>query len=158
ETTPVDPEGRPLVGTMASGVGELFATTEYPQPSTTIAIHGFAPSRPRRVTVTHVARELIGSVYLQGDEAGPLTIRLRPYGTITPRIIDEDGRPRGGLGLMSADGSNPKRPDEEGVLPGGDSGGIRIGRDGRFRVERLVPGLKYGGSGMQGSRYIGDLF
>jgi RNA polymerase sigma factor (sigma-70 family) len=159
EVTPVDPEGRPLAGTMAAGVGELFATTEYPQPSTTIAIHGLAPSRPRRVTVTHVARKLIGSVYLKGDEAGPLTIRLQPYGTIAGRIVDEDGRPRGGLGLMSAGGSNPKRPDEEGVLPGGNGGGIRIGRDGRFRVERLVPGLKYdGGASENGFMYIGDLF
>ena len=57
------------------------------------------PVEPRRVTVTHAGRKLIGSVYLKGDESGPLTIRLQPYGTITGRIVDEDGRPRGGLGL-----------------------------------------------------------
>ena len=99
---PVDPEGQPVAGTMAAGVSDLFSSTEYPQPSTTIEIHGLDPSQPRRVIVTHAGRKLIGSVYLKGDETGPLTIRLQPYGTITGRIVDDDGRPRGGLGIMSA--------------------------------------------------------
>ena len=92
------------------------------------------------MTVTHAGRKLIGSVYLKGDETGPLTLRLQPYGTITGRIVDDDGRPRGGLGLISTGGSRPDQPAEQGVLPGGNVGdGIRIGRDGRFRVEGLAP-------------------
>ena len=52
---------------------------------------------------------------------------------------------------MSAGGSRPERPAEQGILPGGNiGGGIRIGHDGRFRIEGLVPGLKYGGGAWAG--------
>jgi hypothetical protein len=87
-----------------------------------------------------------------------LTIQLQPYGTVTGRIVDEDGRPRGGLGITSVGGSMPARPAEQGILPGGNiGGGIRIGRDGRFRIEGLVPGLKYGAGASDGLAY-GELF
>jgi RNA polymerase sigma factor (sigma-70 family) len=156
--TPIDPEGRPVAGTVATGVSTI-TSTEYPQGSSTIEILGLDPSSPRRVTVAHRGRKLIGSVYLKGDEAGPLTIRLQPWGTIAGRIVDEDGRPRGGLGLMSAGGSRPERPAEQGILPGGNiGGGIRIGHDGLFRIEGLVPGLQYGGGAWAGFNDGGDLF
>ena len=157
--TPVDPEGRPVAGTTAAGVVDLHPTSEYPQESPTFEIHALDPSRPRRVTVAHAGRNLIGSVYLNGDEAGPLTIPLRPSGTIAGRIVDDDGRPRGGLGIISSGGSRPARPAEQGILPGGDvGGGIRVGRDGRFRIGGLVPGLKYGGGAGEGMHYHGELF
>jgi hypothetical protein len=157
--TVVDPEGKPIGGTKASGIGDLFSSTEYPQESPTIAIHALDPSRPRRVTITHADRKLIGSIYLEGDEPGPLTVRLQPWGTITGRIVDDDDKPRGGLALSSAGGSSPKRPDVQGILPGGNyNDGIRVGSDGRFRVEGLVPGLKYGASASERSRGIGELF
>ena len=47
------------------------------------------------------AQKLIGSVYLKGDEPGPLLIPLQPYGTVTGRIVDEEGRPRAGVGIMA---------------------------------------------------------
>ena len=102
------------------------------------------------MTITHAGRKLIGSIYLKGDETGPLTLRLQPYGTITGRIIDDDGQPSGGLRLFTTDGVWPPRPAEQGILPAGDNDGIHTGRDGRFRVEGLVPGLKYGGSAAEG--------
>ncbi len=111
---PVDPDGKPIAGTMAAGVSDLFSSTEYQQPSARIEIRGLDPSRPRRVTVTDAGRKLIGSVYLKGDEAGPMTLRLQPSGTITGRVVDEDGRPRGGLGIISAGGSLSDRPAETG--------------------------------------------
>jgi hypothetical protein len=88
-----------------------------------------------------------------------LKIQLQPYGTITGRVVDEDGRPRGGVRITSAGGSLPDRPTEEGILPGGDiGGGVRIGRDGRFRIQGLVPGLKYGAGASAGFTYLGELF
>jgi hypothetical protein len=89
-----------------------------------------------------------------------MTIRLQPHGTVTGRIIDEDGRPRGGLSVTSAGGSMPGRLAEHGILPGVNlGGGIRVGRDGRFRIEGLVPGLKYGaGASESVLNYLGELF
>ncbi len=157
--TVVDPEGNPIGGTRASGIGDLFSSTEYPQESPTIEIHALDPSKPRRVTITHAARKLIGSTYLRGDETGPLTLGLQSWGTITGRIVDDEGKPRGGLALSSIGGSFPKRPDVQGILPGGDvSGGIRLGSDGRFRVDGLVPSLMYGAWAESGLRVMGRLF
>ena len=129
------------------------------QESPTIEIHALDPSKPRRVIITHAGRKLIGSVYLKGDETGPLTVRLQPWGTITGRIVDDDGQPRGGLALdqhrrLAAEAARRARHPARRRL----SGGIRLGRDGRFRVEGLVPGLKYGASASERVRVIGELF
>ena len=134
----VDPEGRPIGGTRVKGVTDLHSNfLEYEQESPTIAIHALDPSKPRRVIVTHAGRRLIGTVYLKGNEAGPLTLRLQPWGTITGRVVDDEGQPRKGLEINSIDGS-----DVMGILPDD----VWVGGDGRFRVERLVPGLEYGAS------------
>ena len=68
---------------------------EYTQESPTIEIHALDPSKPRRVTITHAGRKLVGSVYLKGDETGPLTVRLQPWGTITGRSSTTTARPAG---------------------------------------------------------------
>ncbi len=155
---PVDPEGRPVAGTMAAGVSDLFPWSEHSQPSARVEVHGLAPGQPRRVTITHAGRKLIGSVYLKGDETGPLTLRLQPYGTITGRIIDDNGQPSGGLKVFSTSGVWPPPPAEQGILPVGNNDGIHTGGDGRFRVEGLVPGLKYGGTANEGGMYRGEVF
>ncbi len=147
---PVDPEGRPVAGTTASGVSDV--STEYPQATSTIEIHALDPSQPRRVIVTHAGRKLIGSVYLKGDETGPVDDPA-PAVWHDHRAHRRRGWPAAwtGLGIISAGGSMPERPAEQGILPGGNyGGGIRLGRDGRFRIEGLVPGLKYGATASEG--------
>ncbi len=159
EIRPVDPEGRPVAGTSATGIGDLFGSIPQDQPATTITIRALHPSHPRRVTVRHHGRKLIGSVYLRGDEAGPITLRLQPWGTITGRIVDDEGEPRPNVGIMSAGDPDPERPERQAILPGGDiGGGVRLGPDGRFRLEGLVPGLEYGGDAAQGVMLTGRLF
>ena len=152
--TVIDPDGKPIGGTKASGIGDLLSYREYEQASPKIEIHALDPSKPRRVTITHAERKLIGSIYLKGDESGPLTVRLQPWGTIAGRVIDDEGKPRRGLRLNSLGGAYPGRPDEQGVLPGS----IRIGSDGRFRIESLVPGLKYGANAVGGAMGRGAVF
>jgi RNA polymerase sigma factor (sigma-70 family) len=134
--TAVDPEGRPIGGTKATGLTDLLGSGPYEQVSPTFEVRALDPSRPRRVTVSHAGRKLAGSIDLKGGETGPMTVRLQPWGTITGRIVDDDGQPRGGLELF----------------------GIRIGRDGRFRIEGLVPGRKYEASAVEGFRGIGKVF
>jgi hypothetical protein len=140
----VGPDGKPIGGTKATGLSDLHRTAEYEIESSTVEIHGLDSSGPRRVIATFASRKLIGSLYLNGDETGPRTIRLDSWGTITGRIVDGDGKPYGGRGLWSDHDVRTPRPEEYGVLPGGDRGeGIWIAPDGRFHLDGLVPGLKY---------------
>ena len=134
--TAIDPEGRPIGGTKAFGLTDRFGSGDYEQDSPTFEVRALDPSRPRRVTITHAGRRLIGTADLKGDETGPMTVRLQPWGTITGRIVDDDGQPRSGLEVYN----------------------IRIGGDGRFRIEGLVPGRKYEAAAVEGSRGIGVAF
>jgi RNA polymerase sigma factor (sigma-70 family) len=154
-----DPDGHPLGGTKASGLTDLFGSHDYPQDSPAIEIHALDPSKPRRVTVTHEGRKLVGSVYLKGDESGPMTLRLQPWGTVTGRAVDEDGEPRKGLRLYNRGGIYPPPPADSAILPQRNFGpDLVVDPDGRFRVEGLVPGLKYGATGVQGITGLGDVF
>jgi len=153
--TAVDPEGRPIGETRVSGLTDLFASVDYPQESPTIEVHALDPSKPRRVTASHAGRKLVGSVFLKGDEPGPMTLKLQPWGAVAGRIVDDEGRPHKGMALTSAEGTSPDRPEINGILPGTTWGnGLQLGGDGRFRVEGLVPGLKYG-AGAHGDRMSG---
>ena len=111
------------------------------------------------MTLTHDGRKLVGSVYLKGDEVGPMTVRLQPWGTVTGRIVDEEGRP------ARRPGAEQPRRRLSGAArrPGHAAGGrlhpgILVGRDGRFRIEGLIPGLKYGATASQGFVDLGEVF
>lgn len=155
----VDPDGQPLGGTKVKGKAELFPTSPYDEASARFEIHALDPSKPRRVVITHEGRKLIGSIYLKGDEAGPITVRLVPWGTVAGRIIDDEGKPRKGMFIGSAEGSTNPHPETDDILPGITSPhGIRVGDDGRFRVEGLVPGFRYHATVRAGFEASGDLF
>ena len=69
------------------------------------------------MTITHEGRKLVGSVYLKGDEAGAISVRLQPWGTVTGRVVDEDGQPRKGVMLYNRGGFDPQPPADQGTLP-----------------------------------------
>jgi hypothetical protein len=107
----------------------------------------------------HEGRKLIGTAFLKGDEVGPITIKLQPWGSVAGRIVDDEGRPRKGMFIGSPDGFPNKRSETHDILPGSDwNSGLRVGDDGRFFVEGLVPGLKYSATSRAGSEALGDLF
>jgi hypothetical protein len=157
----VDPEGKPVAPTQVSGLTDLFGVTVRAQDAATFEVFGLDPSKPRRVTVTHPDRRLIGSVLLTGEEKGSVTIKIQPWGTLTGRIIDDEGEPRKGLslsgfGYFSTDENDPAAKAERGDLPG--NGQFHTLADGRFRVEGLVPGLKYSASASKQHMFQGDVF
>ena len=39
------------------------------------------------------AKQLVGTLKLQGDEKEPVTVRLGPPGKLKGRFLDEDGKP-----------------------------------------------------------------
>jgi hypothetical protein len=139
--TVVDLEGKPVLGAKVEGLSETAGNQVSSLESPTFEVRGLDPSKPRRVTLTHFDRELIGAAFLTGNESGVVTIRLRPWGSVTGRIVDETGKPRPGLRLTY--GSRPNRPDEGEILGTKGDGSAMIGEDGQFRIEGFVPGAEY---------------
>jgi hypothetical protein len=155
----VGPDGAPIGGTKAKGVGETYLTNPIPQPSSSVEVHGLDPSKPRRVVVMHEGRKLIGTALVKGTETGPVTIKLQPWGSVAGRIVDDEGRPRKAMFIGSPGGSDNPHPETHDILPGSDwNNGVRVGDDGRFLIEGLVPGLKYSANARTGFEAYGDLF
>jgi hypothetical protein len=104
-------------------------------PAAEFKLRGSKSKRPRTVVVVHEATRQIGTLAVQGDEAGPLEVRLRPWGTVTGRLVNADGEPCAGslVDPIAADRSLAYPPQMQ----------IKTGKDGRFRVEGMVPGVKY---------------
>jgi RNA polymerase sigma factor (sigma-70 family) len=155
----VGPDGAPISETNAKGVGELFQTSPVPQPSSSFEVHALDPSKPRRVVVMQERLKLIGTTLLKGNETGPVTIKLQPWGSVAGRIVDDEGRPRKAMFIGSPDGNQNKHPETYDILPGSDwNSGVRVGDDGRFLIEGLVPGLKYSANARTGFEAFSDLF
>jgi hypothetical protein len=107
----------------------------------------------------HEGRKLIGTALLKGNEVGPVMIKLQPWSSLAGRIVDDEGRPRKAMFIGSPNGSENKHPESHDILPGSDwNEGVRVGDDGRFLVEGLVPGLKYSANARTGFEAYGDLF
>jgi hypothetical protein len=97
------------------------------------------PKQPRPLFVRHDEKKLAGFVMAKGDESGPLIVRLQPAGTVTGRLVDEDGRPRSGgvrINVSYGKGQFGRRYFFTFLTPA-------PGDDGRFRVEGLIPGVAY---------------
>ena len=130
-----------------------------PEESSGFEVFALDPAKPRRIIVAHEARKLIGSALLKGDEAGPVVIRLVPWGTVAGRIVDDEGKPRKAMFIGSPTGNQRAHPETDDIVPGTDwNNGIPVGNDGLFRVEGLVPGLRYSTNSRSGFDTPGDLF
>ena len=142
--TLIDPDGKPIVEAVAMGLDANVPWGNRVLMSADFAIEDIDPGGPRRVSFFHVGRRLAGSVLINGDEAGPLSVRLRPWGAVTGRIVDDRGRPQTGMVLT---GSMPNLSEvvDSGMLPRRAT----VAADGRFRFEGLVPGLRYSASVME---------
>ena len=134
----LDPEGRPLAGSVAFNLNPTGWNRPTSEPSARFEVAGLDPAHPRIVSLTHDGRKLAGWAWLRGDEPGPFAIRLRPWGAATGRGVDADGQPLSGAVLVRS------LPDEAGRASGRVytrlNRWITLGPDGRFRVDGLMPG------------------
>src|SRR5581483_4071184 len=97
------------------------------------------PARPRTVAFVHKGRRLAGHVELRGDEKGPVTDKLEPWGAVAGRVLDDEGNPLAGAECHVGYGSNMIRwLFEDGRAK------VMTDAEGRFRVEGLFPGVPFG--------------
>ena len=145
--TIIDPDGKPVVEAVAMGLDANVPWGDGVLLSADFTVKNINPQLPRRVYFFQVDRRLAGSVLIRGDEAGPLSVRLQPWGVVTGRIVNDRGRPQSGLVLT---GSMPNRSEiDSGILPRR----AIVASDGRFRFEGFVPGLWYSASVLEDGGY-----
>jgi hypothetical protein len=134
-----------------TGSARVHSYEVIPQPSAAFTVRGLDP-RGSRVVVVFSPEKKLGKVrVVRGDEAGPLPFRLEPLSSLTGRVLGAEGRPRAGLtvrAVLSLEGEDGDR------LP------IHLrfsldrhwrnlepraitDADGKFRLDGLLPGLKY---------------
>jgi RNA polymerase sigma factor (sigma-70 family) len=162
----VDPSGTSLQGVDAFGLKDPSLTSRASMHGDgSFAVHDLDSDLPRRVLFHQPVRDLAGFLDLTGNEAGDLTARLSPCGSIVGRVVDRAGQPIAGahFGLVYDDGQdNPhitfpagiwvptaletKRDQRTGadVVP---SSPINLhmtsGEDGRFQIHHVLPGAKF---------------
>ncbi len=129
--TVLGPDGKPLAPAelVACRLKDMSWWEKVPPGTSDLKILGLTPGRSRTVGFRHEAKRLVGELVLRGDENRPQTVTLQPWGMLTGRVVDADGQPTpDGILLSVADqhGTNQK-----------------IGPDGRFRIDGLVPGKPY---------------
>jgi RNA polymerase sigma factor (sigma-70 family) len=152
--TVVDPDGKPLAGAKVSGLKSYAYTYWEHEPLKSAGFTAFAlrPEKPRGILALHEGRKLAGGVTVRGDEAGPVTVKLEPWGVLTGRVVDPEGRPRAGATLQFLFGDKPGDP----ALGSHPVREFRTDKDGRFRIEGLVPGMKYNLGVLDGNYLVGS--
>jgi RNA polymerase sigma factor (sigma-70 family) len=146
-------DGKPLTRALATGLRhDWFTGTPDALPSGEFTVLGLSPARPRLLCFAHTDKKLAGSVVVRGDEKGPVTVKLRPWATVSGRLIDAEGKPirNAALAFIEVPPARPDRPrsldtglhviERWGGKPSRDP---RTDEEGRFHADSLVPGLKY---------------
>jgi hypothetical protein len=137
----IGPDGEPVVGALWLGTVERFETwsTLNMLPSADFEVH-VASKGKCGLLFYDEGKQLAGACVGEPDGSGPVTIKLERCGTLTGRLISDDGRPRAGVWLSS---DRPCKEGDSRFEKGSLPGGTRTDPDGRFRLSGLVPGMKY---------------
>jgi hypothetical protein len=149
----VDAEGRPVVGASTQGMSVYPYDYEPPLRAATFPLTQLHPDRVRRIIFTKEDRRLIGFLLARGDGDAPYIVQMRAWGTVTGRIVDENGNPLE-VALSLGSPSDEANPDAE----VGVHGGASTDAAGRFRIERLVPGQRYSAEVYRAHRLVGMAF
>jgi protocatechuate 3,4-dioxygenase beta subunit len=146
-----DADGRPLPGATAAGLTALWPLA-VPLPAASFTVYALEPPKPRRLVLYHPGRQLAGLLTVRGDEKEPPVVRLAAAGAVTGRVLDADGAPVAGaeVGVVFADdvARELDRQLSQKRAP------VRTDKAGHFRLEGLVPGVKFGLAIRQGRTFL----
>jgi hypothetical protein len=139
--TILDPDRKPLTGALISGVlpTDLFREGWWQSRQQPVfRVTGLTSHRIRQLSIHHEGKRLAGSLAIRDSEPGPLVVRLRPWGTVSGRLIDRDGHPRPGVTLSYQDSISGVRPNSL-FFPKDAT----TDASGHFTFEGLVPEQEY---------------
>jgi hypothetical protein len=149
--TVVDPSGRAIAGGVEIRTLDVFQSPQQMSANSPKFVVKGLPTGPYRLDFIHRGHKLAGSLALQGDEKGDLAVALQPWGTATGRVVNEAGKPRTDVQIYS---TIRERPDP---ARGDLLDKPTVDAQGRFRIEGLVPGVKYDALGSAASKAYGPV-
>jgi RNA polymerase sigma factor (sigma-70 family) len=130
--TLLGPDGKPLADAGVEALGAEMKGAEF-------TVRRFNPRRPRPLIFRHPGKGLVGVAQPPREDGGSVTVRMGPGAAVTGRVVDAAGEPRAGVELwVSFRLKREPHWDDQGV-----QGQIKTDREGRFRIEALLPGLDY---------------
>jgi RNA polymerase sigma factor (sigma-70 family) len=152
--TVIGQDGKPLAGAHFAGLSGIvqlrFGRNDTMETASFMA-GGLDSKGSRNLVFVHAERKLAKVQKVRGAEQGPLAVRLEPLGAINGRILDAKGQPR--TKLKVAIMLSVQREDYKDLplellydYPAWSkllNHEATTDAEGRFRVEGLVPGLKY---------------
>jgi RNA polymerase sigma factor (sigma-70 family) len=122
----VGPDDKPLAGARVLGMRPMAFWENEPLKAAEFTILPLGPDEKRTLQLIHEEKKLAGWLEVYGDQKGPARVRLEPWGVVTGRLLKPDGEPMTNVTIYA--GSRGGQPDKEG----------------KFRIDGLAPGQKYG--------------
>jgi RNA polymerase sigma factor (sigma-70 family) len=140
--TVVSPDGKPVEGVHIHATWGMGPRAE-PQPAR-FTLKSINPANPQPFFFYHYEKKLGAAVLPRGDEPKDYTVRLQRMGTLTGRVLDEDGQPVAGAEMVGAiEGGQLNLPANSVSI---FSFRVRTDQQGRFRADSILAGVKYRGS------------
>jgi RNA polymerase sigma factor (sigma-70 family) len=144
--TVLGPDRKPLAGALAAGVESFGGWGYIPLKTAEFTVLGLEPGETRLMQFFHKEKQLSGSVVIKAEQKEALTVKLGPSGTLTGKLLTPDGKPASDgelIALISEPMATPGIPKIDLTMGSFHENRIRPEKDGSFRIEGLVPGLKY---------------
>jgi RNA polymerase sigma factor (sigma-70 family) len=149
--TVVDPAGRPVDGATVWGLGvsvmpqRTLQQGEQILESAAFTAAGMERDKAYTLVFVHRGRKLIGQQVMRPEDKSPLTVRLAPWGTLTGRLVDTDGKPLADVKvrLKYPNSLGSVIPDSISAVKHAENLEFATDRDGRFSVEGLLPNLDH---------------
>jgi RNA polymerase sigma factor (sigma-70 family) len=145
------PDGKPLEGVSVCGQGarDMWSAA---QPAE-FPVYGMEEGQGRTLLFRHPRKGLAGLREIKGDDHGPVVVRLQPAASVRGRLLKDDGRPwphvevPAYLVLKQRPGWAIDHAPQK----------VRTDAEGRFRIDGLIPDVKYYAMVTQG-RYPRGVF
>jgi RNA polymerase sigma factor (sigma-70 family) len=144
--TVLAPDGKSLTGVQAYGLQGPGDWGHEPGKTAEFTVAAMRSDESRLLQFSHAEKKLAGSRVVRGDEKGPLTLKLSLAGVVTGRFVTPDGKALADLELFSIIAeplADPRDPPKLDLTAGAFPSGLRTDKEGKFRIEGIVPGLKY---------------